>query len=72
MNPGAFNLTYLSFCLAKSKDSSWNPQNKQISKLTLLFEFGPVEAEILSKIKLPSFLVDTVYYSIRVFSKGCF
>ena len=35
-----------------------------ISKLTLLFKFGQVEAEILQKNKLPSFFVDTVYISV--------
>ena len=36
--------------------------NNQISKVTLLFEFGQVEAEILLKNKLMSFFVDMVYY----------
>ena len=46
----------------KSKDSF--EILKQISKLTLLFKFGQVEAEILQKNKLPSFFVDTVYISV--------
>ena len=51
MTPSVFNLNYLSFYLAKYQKQGqfWNPQNKQISKLTLLFEFGQVEAEILPK-----------------------
>ena len=44
----------------KSKDSF--EILKQISKLTLLFKFGQVKAEILPKNKLPSFFVDKVYY----------
>ena len=50
MTPGVFNLKYLSFYCQMSKVRTvLNPQNKQISKLTLLFEFGQVEAEILLK-----------------------
>ena len=42
MTPGVFNLNYLSFYLAKCQKQGqfWNPQKKQISKLTLLFEFS--------------------------------
>ena len=32
-------------------------------KYQILFEFGQVEAEILPKNKLPSFFVDTVYFT---------
>ena len=39
----------------------WNPQNQQISKLTLLFRFGEDLMEILPKNKLSSFFVDTLY-----------
>ena len=60
--PGVFNFNYDSFYLAKYQ--KWgqfqNCHNKQISELTLLFEFGQVEAEILPKNKLLSFFVDTV------------
>ena len=42
MTPGVFNLNYLRFHLAKY-GQFWNPHNKQISKLTLLFAIGQVE-----------------------------
>ena len=53
MTPGVFNLIYLSFYLAKCQKQGqfWNPQKKQISKLTLLFEFSENLMEILSKSK---------------------
>ena len=51
MTPGVFNLNYLSFYLAKCQKQGqfWNPQKKQISKLTLLFEFSEDLVEILPK-----------------------
>ena len=53
MTPDVFNLNYLSFYLAKCQKQGqfWNPQKKQISKLTLLFEFSENLMEILSKNK---------------------
>ena len=42
MTPGVLYPQYLSFYLAKIENQGqfWNPQDEQISKLTLLFEFG--------------------------------
>ena len=42
MTPGVYYLNFLSFQLANCQKYGqfWNPQNKQISKLTFLFEFG--------------------------------
>ena len=42
MTPGLFQPQYLSFYLDKIQYQGqfWNPQDKQISKLTFLFEFG--------------------------------
>ena len=42
MTPGVFNLNHLRFYLAKY-GQFWNPHNKQISELTLLFAIGQVE-----------------------------
>ena len=58
MTPCVFNLNYLRFYLAKYQKQGqfWNAQNKQISKLTLLIEFGQVEAEILPKTNCQVFL----------------
>ena len=39
----------------------WNPQDKQISKVTLFFEFGEDLMELLPKNKLGTFFVDTLY-----------
>ena len=41
MTLGVLNLNFLSFYLVKyqKKEQFLNPQNKKISKLTLLFEF---------------------------------
>ena len=41
MTPSAFHLNFLGFYLVKyqKKEQFLNPQNKKISKLTLLFEF---------------------------------
>ena len=63
MPPGAFKPQYLSFYLAKYQNQGqfWNPENRQILKLTLLFEFGEDLMEILTKNESPSFFVDTVY-----------
>ena len=53
MTPGVLNLNYLSFYLAKIQKQVqfWNPQNKQISKLPLLFKFCEDLMEILPKTK---------------------
>ena len=58
-----FNLKYLSqnFIKFNIQGVFWNPQDEQISKLTFLFEFGEDLMEILTKNKLYSFFVDTVY-----------
>ena len=57
-----FKLKYLSFYLAKIENQGqfWNPQDQQISKLTLLFEFGEDLMEILPKNKMDTFFVDTL------------
>ena len=62
MTPGVLYPQYLSFYLAKIENQGqfWNPQDEQISKLTLLFEFGEDLMEILTKNKLFTFFVDTV------------
>ena len=62
MTPGVLYPQYLSFYLAKIENQGqfWNPQDEQISKLTLLFEFGEDLMEILTKNESPSFFVDTV------------
>ena len=62
MTPGVLNLNYLSFYLAKIQKQVqfWNPQNKQISKLTFLFEFGEDLRELFPKNKLGTFFVDTL------------
>ena len=46
-----------------------NPQDQQISKLTLLFEFGEDLMELLTKNKLYSFFVDTVYIEYFKFNE---
>ena len=51
MTPGVFNLNHLRFYLAKY-GQFWNPHNKQISKLILLFEFGQEEPVKMTKNKL--------------------
>ena len=68
MTPGVFYPQYLSFYLAKIENQGqfWNPQNEQISKLTLLFEFGEDLREILPKNKLYTFFVDTVYINMYI------
>ena len=65
MTPGVLNLNYLSFYLAKiqNKGQFWNPQNKQISKLTLLFKFCEDLMEILPKTKLGNFQDHPLYYN---------
>ena len=64
ITPGVFYTQYLCFYVAKNENQGqfWNPQDKQISKLTLLFEFGEDLMELLPKNKLWSFFVDTLYY----------
>ena len=63
MTPGVFYTQYLCFYMAKIENQGqfWNPQDEQISKLTLLFEFGEDLMEILTKNKLGCFFVDTLY-----------
>ena len=63
MTPGVFKSQYLSFYLAKYQNQGqfWNPQDQQISKLTLLFKFGEDLMEILTKNQLGRFFWDTVY-----------
>ena len=58
MTPGLFQPQYLSFYMAKTENQGQfqNPQDQQISKLTLLFEFGEDLIEILTKNKLRIFL----------------
>ena len=60
MTPGVFNINYLNFYLAKYQNYGQfsNPQNKQISKLTLLFEFGQVEPVKMAKNELGTFFGD--------------
>ena len=66
MTPGVFKPQYLSFYLAKYQNQGqfWNPQNRQISKLTLLFKFGEDLMEILTKNQLERFFWDTVYVMV--------
>ena len=47
ITPAVFKHQYLSFYLAKMQNQGqfWNPQNQQISKLTLLLKFGWEEPE---------------------------
>ena len=54
MTPSACYLNFLSFLLDKIQKYGqfWNPQNEQISKLTLLFKFGEDFIEILTKNQL--------------------
>ena len=68
MTPGVVKPQYLSFYLTKIQNQGqfWNPQNRQISKLTLLLKFGGDLMEILPKNKLSSFFVDTVYFQWNV------
>ena len=63
MTPGVDKPQYLSFYLTKIQNQGqfWNPQNRQISKLTLLFRFGGDLMEILPKNKLWNFFVDILY-----------
>ena len=67
--PSVVQPQYLSFYLAKIQNQGqfWNPQNRQISKLTLLFKFGGDLMEILLKNKLSSFFVDTLYNFAKTF-----
>ena len=66
MTPGVFIPHYLSFYLAKYQNQGqfWNPQNRQISKLTLLFEFGEVLMEILTKNQLGQKTKTNSYYKV--------
>ena len=66
MTPGVVKPQYLSFYLTKIENQGqfWNPQNEQISKLTLLFEFGEDLSELLPKNKLYTFFVDTLYLKL--------
>ena len=69
MTPGVFWPQYLSFYMAKIENQGqfWNPQDQQISKLTLIFEFGEDFMEILTKNKPGSFFVDTLYVCYFLF-----
>ena len=51
ITPGVVKPQYLSFYLTKIQNQGqfWNPQNQQISKLSLLFRFGEDLMEILPK-----------------------
>ena len=62
MTPDVEKPKYLSFYLTKIQNQGQflNPQNQQISKLTLLFKFGENLMEILTKNQLLTFFVDTV------------
>ena len=72
MTPGVLNLNYLSFYLAKIQKQGqfWNPQNKQISELTLLFKFGEDLMEIRPKTtKLGNFKNHPLVYPVEVWDK---
>ena len=60
MTPGLVKPQYLSFYLTKIQNQGqfWNPQNQQISKLSLLFRFGEDLMELLPKNKLTTFFVN--------------
>ena len=73
MTPGMVKPQYLSFYLTKIQNQGqfWNPQNRQISKLTLLFKFGGDLMEILPKNKLEGFFWDTVYLNFLEIDTLC-
>ena len=69
MTPGVINLNYLSLYLAKIENQGQfrNPQNKQISKLTLLFKFGEDLRKLLTKYEQITFLWTRCIYVVFPF-----